>query len=204
MIEQLDVNPNNIFISHVDGPSPIVKLGDLGTSLYSSTICPLSTLTKIVIKEGFNRQRLQSLPCRAPEVWQGKGCFHSSDVWSVGVTVSYTQTPLSSRLIKKLAHWLYGRAIFGASDKLIEGHTEAWCIAKLQSLVGKLGTCVDYPPYKDEFEFAEQLASMKLGPGLGKLIKVNTLRQELQPLSDPPVSTQLLDFIDYLLVIDMT
>lgn len=102
-----------------------------------------------------------------------------------------------------MAHWLYGRAIFGASDKIIEGHTEAWCIAKLQSLVGPLGPCINYQPYKDEFELAEQLASMEIGPGLGKLIKVGTLRQELQSLSDPSVSTQLLDFIDYLLVVDM-
>jgi serine/threonine protein kinase len=102
-----------------------------------------------------------------------------------------------------LAHWLYGRAIFGASDKIIEDHTEAWCIAKLQRLVGTLGPCIDRQPYKNEFELAEQLASMEIGPGLGKLIKVGTLRQELQSLSDPSVSTQLLDFIDYLLVIDM-
>jgi hypothetical protein len=103
-----------------------------------------------------------------------------------------------------LSHWLYGGAIFGASDKLIEGHTEAWCIAKLQSLVGKLGACADYPPYENEFELAEQLVSMKLGPGHDKLIKINTLRQELQSLSDPSVSTRFIDFIDYLLVIDMT
>lgn len=102
-----------------------------------------------------------------------------------------------------MAHWLYGRAIFGASDKIIEDHTEAWCIAKLQRLVGTLGPCVDYQPYKDEWELAEQLALMEFGPGLGKLIKVDTLRQELQSLSDPSVSTQLLKFIDYLLVIEM-
>jgi hypothetical protein len=44
---------------------------------------------------------------------------------------------------------------------------------------------------------------MEIGPGLGKLIKVGTLRQELQSFSDPSVLTQLLDFIDYLLVIDI-
>jgi hypothetical protein len=44
---------------------------------------------------------------------------------------------------------------------------------------------------------------MEIGLDLGKLIKVGTLRQELQSLSDPSVSTQLLDFIDYLLVIEM-
>jgi hypothetical protein len=44
---------------------------------------------------------------------------------------------------------------------------------------------------------------MEIDPGFGKLIKVGTLRQELQSLSDPPVSTQLLEFIDNLLVIDI-
>jgi hypothetical protein len=30
IINWLDVNPNNIFISHVDGSIPVAKLGDLG------------------------------------------------------------------------------------------------------------------------------------------------------------------------------
>ncbi|KAK0103328.1 hypothetical protein ONS95_005357 [Cadophora gregata] len=107
------------------------------------------------------------------------------------------------RCYEKLAHWLYGRPVFGASDKIIEDHTEAWCIAKLRTLVGPLGPSIDYQPYKDEFELAEQLVAMEMGPKLGKLIKVGTLRQELQSLSGPSVSTQLLDFIDYLLVVDM-
>lgn len=103
----------------------------------------------------------------------------------------------------KLAHWFHGTPIFGARDKIIEGHTEAWCIAKLHSIVGPLGPCIDHQPYNDEFELAEILASMELGSGIGKLIKVGTLHQELQLLSDPPVLTELLDFIDHLLVIDM-
>jgi hypothetical protein len=32
--------------------------------------------------------RVQSLPTRAPEVWQGLPCQHSSDVWSFAATVS--------------------------------------------------------------------------------------------------------------------
>ena len=35
-----------------------------------------------------------------------------------------------------------------------------------------------------------------------ELIKVDTLQEELQRLSDPSVSPQLLDFIEFLLVID--
>jgi hypothetical protein len=45
-------------------------------------------LTFTVIEDGSVTQRGQSLPCRAPEVWQGYGCRHASDVWSLGVTVS--------------------------------------------------------------------------------------------------------------------
>lgn len=101
-----------------------------------------------------------------------------------------------------MANWLYGGAIFGAIDKIIDNYTEAWCIAKLQSLVWPIGPCIDNQLYEDEFELAKQLISMEIDP-VGKLIKVGTLRHELQSLSGPSVSTQLLDFIDYLLVIDM-
>ncbi|KAH6724209.1 kinase-like domain-containing protein [Leptodontidium sp. MPI-SDFR-AT-0119] len=157
-----DINPNHIFLSNINELSPVVKLRDLG----------------MLIKEGYNKQRVQSLPC----------CFHASDVWSVGVT--------------ELANWLYGGAIFGAIDKIIDNYTEAWCIAKLQSLVGLIGPCIDNQLYEDEFELAKQLISMEIDL-VGKLTKVGTLRHELQSLSGPSVSTQLLDFIEYLLVIDM-
>lgn len=29
-LTRIDVNPNNIFLSNIDSPSPVVKLGDLG------------------------------------------------------------------------------------------------------------------------------------------------------------------------------
>ena len=46
------------------------------------------TLIVAVLQEGYDKIRVQSLPTRAPEVWRGLGCWHSSDVWSLGVTVS--------------------------------------------------------------------------------------------------------------------
>lgn len=46
------------------------------------------TLTLVVLQEGYDKIRVQSLSTRAPEVWRGLGCWHSSDVWSLGVTVS--------------------------------------------------------------------------------------------------------------------
>jgi serine/threonine protein kinase len=170
-----DVSPNNVFLSDIDTSSPIVKLGDLGT----------------MTKEGYNKIRIQSLECRAPEVWQGLGCFHASDIWSVGVT---------------LAHWLFGKPIFGASDKIIEGYIDAWCIAKIHKLIGPMPieSCADIEQYKEHFELGEQLALMDMGPDPehGALVKVGSLREELETISEPSVPEALLDFIYHLLVID--
>ncbi|KAF1963553.1 kinase-like protein [Byssothecium circinans] len=165
-----DVSVNNIFVSDIDGHSPIAKLGDLGN----------------LVTDGFAKQRLQSLPCRAPEVWQGLGCRHSSDIWSLGVT---------------LVHRLSPRLLFGPSDKIIEGFTEAWCIAKIIRLVGPLQP-TDDQSYKEEFELAEQLAVMDNPHDGTMLINRGTWREELQRLTNPPVSPELLDFIETLLVID--
>ncbi|KAF2811180.1 kinase-like protein [Mytilinidion resinicola] len=66
-----DIKNDNILISDLDGPSPVVKLGDLG----------------LVRSEGFNRYPLQPFAMRAPEVWSGIGCFHCSDVWAFAVTL---------------------------------------------------------------------------------------------------------------------
>ncbi|PWY87908.1 kinase-like protein [Aspergillus sclerotioniger CBS 115572] len=164
-----DVNINNVLISDLNGDSPVVKLGDLG----------------MVMQDGFDEQRLQSLPSRAPEVWQGHGCFHSSDVWSVGVM---------------LAQWASWRYIFGARDKIIEEYPEAYCIAKLMALIGPLGDPTDQ--YAPNFELAEQLLSMDFGPEFGKVIKVGNLRDELRSVANPPVPTELVDFIIYLLTAD--
>ncbi|KAF2006447.1 kinase-like protein [Amniculicola lignicola CBS 123094] len=166
-----DVNVNNVYISDINGPSPIAKLGDLGN----------------LIPEGSTKQRGQSLPCRAPEVWQGLGCQHSSDVWSLGVT---------------LARQLSPHPLFGPSDKIIEGFTEAWCIAKIIRLLGPLRQPVDCQPYREEFELAEQLAVMENPHNGTRLIKGGTLREELQRLPEPSVSPKLLDFIESLLVVD--
>lgn len=105
--------------------------------------------------------------------------------------------------MSKLAHALSLQLIFGAKDKIIEGFTEEWCIAKIIRLVGPVGQPVDSKEYMNEFELAEQLAVMD-NPHDGKdLIKVGSLREELERLSDPSVSLQLLDFLEYLLVIDL-
>jgi len=101
-----------------------------------------------------------------------------------------------------LARRLSSQSVFGPSDKIIEGFTEAWCIAKIIRLLGPLGQPVDCQAYKEEFELAEQLALMDNPHDGMKLIKGGTLWEELQRLSDPPTSPQLLDFIESLLVVD--
>lgn len=58
----------------------------VSSSLTPRACSQLSFFT--AIKDGSAIQRLQSLPCRAPEVWQGLPCRHASDIWSFGVTVS--------------------------------------------------------------------------------------------------------------------
>ncbi|KAI1130452.1 kinase-like domain-containing protein [Nemania abortiva] len=166
-----DINPNNIMVSGLEEDTPTVKVADLG----------------MLISEGPKEKRLQCIPCRAPEVWKGLGVFHSSDIWSVGVT---------------LAHWLRQATIFGASDKIIEGLTEAWCIAKLHLLVGPMGEYHGSPEIEEEWDVAGQLKDMDVGPPIGKLVKVQTLRKELERIVDPPVPSSIIDFIESLLIID--
>ena len=86
--KRLEINPNNVFLSSIDTPSPVVKVGDLGNSEQSPLRTPRTMLIVAVVPEGYDKIRVQSLQTRAPEVWRGLGCWHSSDVWSLGVTVS--------------------------------------------------------------------------------------------------------------------
>ena len=117
-------------------------------------------------------------------------------------------TPMErSQLIGKLAHWLSGSPIFGAKDTIVKGHTEAWCIAKIRRLVGPLDPPVN-PEYEEEFLVAENLESTTFKHPDTNLetpfIKIGTLRQELKRLPGPKVSSELIDFIEYLIVVDHT
>ncbi|RHZ57212.1 hypothetical protein CDV55_106074 [Aspergillus turcosus] len=137
-----------------------------------------------VLSQGYSKIRVQSLPTRAPEVWQGLGCFHSSDVWSFGVT----------------------GPIFGAKDKIVENLTEAWCIAKIRRLVGPIGPPISNRDYEEEFLIAEHLESSTFThPDTGletPFIEVGSLREELEKLPGPKISPELLDLIEFLLVVD--
>ena len=98
-------------------------------------------------------------------------------------------------------------AIFGAKDKIVQGLTEAWCIAKIRRLIGPLGPPVNNSEYEEEFLVAEELGSTFEHPDTKvetQFITVGTLRQELEKLPGPKVSSELLDFIESLLVIDHT
>ena len=158
--------------------------------------------------EGFNKYRIQSIECRAPEVWRGLGCWPSSDIWSLGVTVCRHTIKLRTLLTDQLAHWLGNKIIFGTSDKIVQDLTESWCIAKIDRLIGPLGPPVQAPEYESEFRIANELSTgTYIDPeidGPVPYIHVSSLRQKLESLSGPKVDPRLLDFIDFLLVVDHT
>jgi hypothetical protein len=107
-----------------------------------------------------------------------------------------------------MVHWLRSGTLFGPRDKIIKEHTAAWCIAKIIRLVGP----VDLPPenakYFSEFSLAQHLESSNyehLETGTPTpFITVKTLRQELEALPRELCSTQCIDFLEHLLVIDQS
>ncbi|KAF1916472.1 kinase-like domain-containing protein [Ampelomyces quisqualis] len=166
-----DINPCNIFISDIHSTCPVVKLGDLG----------------MAGPERWTTQRLQRLPYRAPEVWQGLGTQHASDIWSLAVTL----TGSLSRF-----------PVFGPLENRIEAPTEAWCIAKIMHLVGSLPQPVGNEIYQKEYELAERIRIMKHPLASRKLMGSLNWRETLELIPDPPVPQNVLEFLEYLLVID--
>ena len=160
------------------------------------------------MREGFNKYRIQPIGCRAPEVWRGLGCWPSSDIWSLSVTVCGRTLCLRIQLTDQLAHWLGHKAIFGISDKVVEDLSEFWCIAKIDRLIGPLGPPVQNPEYESEFRMAGELSmGTYIHPDIDGPVPftdVATLGQELESLSGPKVDPGLLDFIGSLLIVDHT
>ncbi|KAK2759911.1 hypothetical protein FQN54_002646 [Arachnomyces sp. PD_36] len=171
-----DVNPNNIFLSNLDAPLPTVKLGDLDNA-FSEGVAK-------------NNPRAQTDETRAPEVWKGLGVWHSSDMWSLGVTI---------------AHWLMSDTLFGAKDKVIQDNHTAWCLAKINRLVGPLEIPED-PDYKENFQMGAALeGSGYIHPKTGDptpYITVGSVREELQNLPREVCSETCIDFIEHLLIVD--
>ncbi|EEQ29073.1 conserved hypothetical protein [Microsporum canis CBS 113480] len=137
-----------------------------------------------------NNPSAQTHETRAPEVWKGLGVWHSSDMWSLGVTIT---------------HWLMSGTLFGPHDKIIEGNHTAWCLAKIHRLVGPIDM-PENPEYKEDFEMGAALEkSGYVHPKTGEtipFITVGSLREELQKLPREICSEECIDFIEHLLVID--
>ena len=106
-----------------------------------------------------------------------------------------------------MAHWLAKRPIFGASDKILDGLTEAWCIAKIKRLVGPIDPPVK-SEYAEDFETADYLESESFQtPEMTerrKSITVGTIRHDLEGLPAGTISKECIDFIESLLIIDHT
>ncbi|KAB8339123.1 hypothetical protein FH972_022059 [Carpinus fangiana] len=173
--ENEDINPHNVLVTDIDTTQPVGSLGDLGN----------------VVFEGFDQIRAQSLATRAPEVWLGQGCWHSSDVWALGVT---------------LVHSLMPATLFGIRDKMVEGLNDAWCIAKIARLIGPIQSSLAKEKYEEDFFVAEELAYKTFDhPDTGiktDYIHVGSMREELTKAPGPNLPPQLIDFIESLLIID--
>jgi serine/threonine protein kinase len=107
----------------------------------------------------------------------------------------------------QLAHWMVSNILFGPSYKIIEGMTEAWCLANMIRLVGPLEKPVA-PEYEEEFDIARGLANSTFtNPVTGleeQYIKLGTVRQELEKVSGGKIEKGCIDFIESLLVVDHT
>jgi serine/threonine protein kinase len=113
------------------------------------------------------------------------------------------QSREDKKLISKLTYKLSPLGLFGPGDKLIKGHAEAYCIAKMILLAGTLNREAIHKPCKEEFELAEQLVHMNHTADYSKLIqKRSGWLKELEFFPDPPMPQDLLDFIEFLLVLD--
>lgn len=97
--------------------------------------------------------------------------------------------------------------IFGKADKLVDGLSETWCIAKIIRLIGPIETPVK-SEYDVDFEVAAFLASETfIHPATSqptKYISVDTLRKELERFPRDLFPLDLIEFLEFLLVIDHT
>jgi serine/threonine protein kinase len=97
--------------------------------------------------------------------------------------------------------------LFGPDFKILEGMTEAWCLAKLILLIGLLEKPV-VPEYEEEFDIAVGLErGTFIHPETGldeQFIKLGTIRQELKNVPGSKIETGCIDFIESLLVLDHT
>ena len=108
---------------------------------------------------------------RAPEVYQGLGCYHGSTVWALFAT---------------LICWIQP-GVFGASESIHPLFNEIWSIARLMRLFPDwTGTPDDNEIRQSEFSCAKSLSELH-DPDKPdeKLIKVSTLDNEMQNMGIP-------------------
>lgn len=92
--------------------------------------------------------------------------------------------------------------LFGPRDFTITGGHEPLYIANIIRRLGPLAEPVD-PNLAWEFELANILsASTHQDDTTKKLMTVGHWRKEMEEITDPPVSPDILDFIESLLIID--
>lgn len=51
----LDISPNNIFVSHIDGCHPVAKLGDLGNSRCFPQVMKIADLRSVAIEDSSSK-----------------------------------------------------------------------------------------------------------------------------------------------------
>lgn len=88
--------------------------------------------------------------------------------------------------MSQLVHWLDYQGIFSIEDNVVEDHTESWCVAKIDRLVGALGPPVQRPMYESEFYVAGGMSTgMCIDPGTDEPVPyshVGPPRQEVKSL----------------------
>ncbi|KAK0111253.1 hypothetical protein ONS95_001625 [Cadophora gregata] len=171
-----DVNPNNIFVSSAGGPSPLVKLGDLG----------------VAVGSGPMKIRYQGLHIRAPEVWKNIGITPKADIWSLGVTLAHW---MASTVIFGPS----GKTIEGETEAFCIAK-----MMRLMGPLGEPDQANQ--DIVDEFHVAQFLEqSTFIRPETGKeeqYVKARSIRQELEAISG--IEKGCIDFILSLLVVDHT
>ena len=128
----------------------------------------------------------QPVAMRAPEVYEGRGCSHASDIWSFAVT---------------MFDWIKP-GVFGAAGNVYGVPWESWCIAKLMLLFPSWNdqASSDDEYMKDIFKLGHLLigSPIKDNPN-EKIVLVSSLEDEMQTMNIPP---ELKDLFRYLFVLD--
>lgn len=181
-----DLKPDNILISDINTPWPIVKLGDLGTGGYLPNRSGCGASSLVVLPEVFNEWPAQNYAMRSPEVHAGFGCSHRSDIWSPAVTV---------------LDWLRP-GIFGVADNKDSHWPDAWSIAKLMRLFPNWEGCTNNNDAVQKlFDLARVLSTEPDPKNPDELnMKTPVLEKELEAIDAPP---ELLGMARLLLGIDI-